>query len=144
VAATVLIALMPLQFVVFARDYFGPYRERSSFWFGGNIRAAVETVLDDAQRRAPSSVYLANEIPWVEAYWRFYSKARGLDLQNRTHYIQLATDAIPRAHAEAVIVTPAPDAALAARLAEAGWTAQRSIRDLDGRPSMMVATGSTP
>jgi 4-amino-4-deoxy-L-arabinose transferase-like glycosyltransferase len=143
VAAIVLTALMPLQFAFFARDYFGPYRERSSVWFGGNIRAALNTVLDDARLRAPASVYLANEIPWVEAYWRFYSKVRGVDLGDRTHYIQLGAGEIPRAEDAAVMVTPA-DTSLSTQLAAAGWTSQRVIADLDGRPSLIVATRPAP
>jgi hypothetical protein len=143
-AAAVLVALLPLQFAGFMRDYFGPYREGASSWFGGNIRAALETVIDDAVRQPPSAVYIATEIPWVEAYWRFYSLAHGIDLGGRVHYIQLSAGELPRAQPGAVIVTPAPDASLAARLAEAGWTTQRVIPDLDGRPSMTVATGAAP
>lgn len=140
VLVAALALLMAVQFAGFTRDYFGPYRERASLWFGGNIRAALESVLADARQRTPSAVYIANEIPWVEAYWRFYSKVEGVDLLDRTQYVQVATGEIPAATSGAVIVTPAPDAVLATRLGSAGWTTQRVVPDLDGRPSLLVAT----
>ena len=138
----VLVALMALQFAAFTRDYFGAYRERSSIWFGGNIRAALEMVLADARARTPSMVYIASDIPWVEAYWRFYSTVHGQSLLERTRYVRLQSGEIPAAVPDAVIVTPILDLALEASLRSAGWASFRAIPDLDGHPSLTVGSPS--
>ena len=138
----VLVALMALQFAAFTRDYFGAYRERSSIWFGGNIRAALEMVLADARARTPSMVYIASDIPWVEAYWRFYSTVHGQSLLERTRYVRLQSGEIPAAVPDAVIVTPILDLALETSLRAAGWASFRAIPDLDGHPSLTVGSPS--
>lgn len=47
-ASALLAAIATVQFVAFAKDYHGEYRVRSIPWFGGNIRAAVASVLATA------------------------------------------------------------------------------------------------
>jgi 4-amino-4-deoxy-L-arabinose transferase-like glycosyltransferase len=134
-----LIALTAVQFALFTRDYFGPYRERSSIWFGGNIRAAVTEVLDTARIETPSNIYISAEIPWVEAYWRFYSTVNDQRaLQERTRYVRVSSDDIPRAAPGAVLVAPVPTPEIAARLSNAGWGAPRLIPDIDGSPSLAI------
>jgi 4-amino-4-deoxy-L-arabinose transferase-like glycosyltransferase len=144
VIIAMLLVLMALQFMAFTRDYFGAYRERASIWFGGNIRAAVESVLDEARQRPPSAVYIATEIPWVDAYWQFYSLVHGQDLHDRTRFVRLQLDGIPPATPGAVILTPAVDPALTENLYKSGWASLRTIPDLDGRPSLTVATAALP
>lgn len=143
-AVAALVVLMAIQFAVFTGDYFGPYRQRSSIWFGGNIRAALDSVLDGAEAQAPSMVYLASDIPWVDAYWQFYSKMRGQDLLDRTQYVRLASGEVPQAAPGAVMVTPLLEPALAERLHAAGWGEFRTIPDIDGRPSLMVGSAAVP
>ncbi len=139
VACVVLLLLMPLQFLAFGRDYFGPYRERASFWFGGNIRGALEAVLEGARDRPPSIVYISAEIPWVEAYWRFYTTVHGQrSLLERTSYVRLQTADVPRARPGAVVVAPAQDATAGEALVSAGWLASRIVREPDGKPSFTV------
>ena len=89
-----LVALMVLQFGFFTRDYFGPYRERASVWFGGNIKAALESVLADAAAaQPPPVVYIGEEIPWVEAYWRFYTLVHEQQaLLARTRFVRLRAE----------------------------------------------------
>ncbi|MEO7135054.1 MAG: glycosyltransferase family 39 protein [Vicinamibacterales bacterium] len=79
-AAVVLIASM--QFATFARDYHGEYRVRVSSWLGGNLRGALETIIDRCANDACARVYFAHlqstggvaDIRnfWMDAYWRFY------------------------------------------------------------------------
>ncbi|MGQ0736174.1 MAG: ArnT family glycosyltransferase [Acidobacteriota bacterium] len=65
--------VVPLQFAVFHRDYMGEYRVRSSVWFERNIRGALETMLEHDLRAVTPAVHLnLDEVPWVDAYWKFY------------------------------------------------------------------------
>jgi 4-amino-4-deoxy-L-arabinose transferase-like glycosyltransferase len=143
VLLTVLVTLSIGQFALFMRDYFGPYRERSSTWFGGNIRAALTTVLDRARTEPPSKVYISEEIPWVEAYWRFYSMVNDQGaLLERTQYVRVNSGIPPAAEHGAVLVAPVPTSDVGARLADAGWRDTTIIADLDGSPSLAVLKGS--
>jgi hypothetical protein len=134
---------MVVQFGAFANDFFGEYRLRSSVWFGGNIRAAIEQVLVDARATDPSRVYIATDIPWVEAYWRFYLKVHQHEaLLNRTEYVHLQSEEVPRGEPGAVMVTPIVDVPVGATLHSAGWTRRQIVADLDGKPSLALWTGS--
>ena len=134
-----LLTLGLLQFGVFTRDYFGPYRERASFWFGGNIRAAIETTLVDVGEQANPAVYINDDIPWVEAYWRFYAIARGkASLIKNARYVRFDTAAPPPASSDALAIVPAQNVAAAEALERAGWVARHRVPDLDGKPSFVI------
>jgi 4-amino-4-deoxy-L-arabinose transferase-like glycosyltransferase len=72
-AAVGLLALAPIQFGYFWRDYFTGYRVRSAGWFEGNIAGALEEVIERQPARSASPVYLSAAIPWIDAYWHFYT-----------------------------------------------------------------------
>lgn len=73
-AAIAMLVTVALQFAGFYRDYMGRYREESSFWFGGNLRAALtEVIRREGDRTRP--VYLSHTIPFANRYWRFYTLA---------------------------------------------------------------------
>lgn len=136
-----LAAAMVWQFSLFTADYFGAYRERASLWFGGNIRAALLTVLDDASGEAPTTVFISNEIPWVEAYWRFYTTVHDeRALLERTEYVEPGE--VPPASPGAVFVAPAVGQFTDDEVAAAGWTGRHIVPDLDGRPSLALLTPS--
>jgi 4-amino-4-deoxy-L-arabinose transferase-like glycosyltransferase len=138
-ACVLLLAAMPWQFALFARDYFGPYRERASFWFGGNIRAAFEATLDDIGAGSPPTVYISGDIPWVEAYWRFYVTARHQHgLIAHAQYLRFETDPVPAAVPGAFAVVPAQNTAAVQALERAGWVPRHRIPDLDGKPSFVI------
>jgi 4-amino-4-deoxy-L-arabinose transferase-like glycosyltransferase len=67
-----LLAVMPIQFAGFYRDYLRDYRIRSSTWFERNIRGGVEDLIARASVDAVPAVYLPTSIAWIDAYWRFY------------------------------------------------------------------------
>ena len=79
-AAAVLIASM--QFASFQRDYHGDYRVRINSWLGGNLRGALEQIIDRCAGDACARVYFAHlqstggvadiRNYWMDAYWRFY------------------------------------------------------------------------
>ncbi len=75
-AAIAMLVSVPLQFAGFYRDYMGGYRARSSFWFGGNLRAALMDVIRlEGENHRP--VYISRTIPFAHRYWRFYTLAEG-------------------------------------------------------------------
>jgi hypothetical protein len=100
-AACLVLALMPVQFVWFAHDYFTDYRVRSSLWLGGNLRGALETLIDMDRQDHPPHIYfsvLASTSGlmdirnrWMSTYWQFYLIKHGrLDLLDRTRSLGLA------------------------------------------------------
>ena len=80
--ATAIMLVALLQFSSFARDYHGDYRIRVNSWLGGNLRAALETIIDRCADDACARVYFAHlqstggvadiRNYWMDAYWRFY------------------------------------------------------------------------
>lgn len=71
-AAVAMLVSVPLQFAGFYRDYIGRYRVASSFWFGGNLRAALTDVIRlEGEQTRP--VYISGTIPFANRYWRFYA-----------------------------------------------------------------------
>jgi len=94
-AAVALLALVALQFRSFASDYFNDYRLRSSTWLGGNLRGALENLIEmESQQKAPR-IYFSTLAStgglmdirnrWMDTYWRFYLiKHRREDLLARS------------------------------------------------------------
>ncbi len=84
-AAIALLALVPVQFAFFHRDYFGRYAVESAGWFGGNIRGGLEDVIARSRRGGQAAIYLPKIIPYMDWYWRFYLiKQREPALAGRT------------------------------------------------------------
>ena len=102
-----LLALMPLQFAMFQRDYFGEYRLRAAPWFGGNLRGALEEIIamdrrDNVPRIYFSTLKATNGLldtrnRWMAAYWRFYLiKQHREDLLGKTaRFDAQALDTVP-------------------------------------------------
>lgn len=90
VAAAVLVLSTPLQFVSFARDYFGDYQLRSAFWSDSmNMRAVVTSVAAISATEMPPAVYLSEEDLGEDKVvkWLFHLMAAGRDdLRQRTRY----------------------------------------------------------
>jgi len=72
-----LLALVPLQFVLFYRDYMTDYRGRSAGWFEGNIRGAMEAVIEHEPAGSPRPVYVGSDIAWADSYWSVYALKHG-------------------------------------------------------------------
>ena len=93
IAAALLLAAMPLQFVDFYRDYFSDYQIRAASWFDPvNFRGVAEYLISsDSTARLPA-VYLSQDLDDGAARWRFYlAKHSREDLLSRTRYFR-ATD----------------------------------------------------
>jgi 4-amino-4-deoxy-L-arabinose transferase-like glycosyltransferase len=67
------LAIVPLQFSQFFRDYMTDYRVRSAGWFEGNKRGVIEEVISREPEGAPQPVYLSSDIGWVAEYWTLYT-----------------------------------------------------------------------
>lgn len=134
VAATVLLLSLPIQFAYFYRDYMGPYRERSSTWYGGNLRGALVEVM----RHLPASgqVYVSRSIPYADVYWRFYAQtiagapAAPLPLDPQSASVQVFAPG-----AKAIVAIDDP---LAAVLDQAGWQRDAVVTEPGGAPAFVV------
>ena len=97
-----LVVAMPIQFNGFWSDYFTSYRERVSFWLGGNVGGALETLINKAALTPDARIVFTpltaegGQLDWrngfIDPYWRFYLLKRGrLDLLERTMHVDNAT-----------------------------------------------------
>lgn len=132
----VLVLAVPVQFVGFYLDYMGPYRVRSSAWFGGNQRAAVLAALDSVSRHG-SAVFLPRRTP-IERYWRFYAIVAGRpDLAERPiYYVEDSFDAGSIRQPAVIVSFPGDEASRSAE--KNGWRLVGTIRELDGQASFLV------
>lgn len=72
-ALWMLLAMMPLQFGLFAYDYFGHYTRRSAFYYdSGNIRGVVETLVASRMLQSAPLIHLSNQLDDASSRWRFF------------------------------------------------------------------------
>jgi hypothetical protein len=140
IAAVCLLALMPIQFASFWRDYFSDYRVRSSYWLGGNIRGALEEIIDREQREKAPRVYFNTlratsgqadgRNQYMDAYWRFYLiKHHRQDLLARTSpFVPEHVDAVP---AGSLVLANVGDSATEALVSRGALKRVAMISELD-------------
>ncbi|HEX8030585.1 MAG TPA: hypothetical protein VF491_19055, partial [Vicinamibacterales bacterium] len=145
--ATAFFMLLPLQFATFWNDYFSSYRERVSFWLGGNIRGALEEVIDQNRVDTPLTVYFApltsssGALDWrngfIESYWRFYvlKHDRG-DLLTRTRVV--GNEALPSIEPNSVVVTNIENVQAAALVKNGTLREVTRISELDSKAFFVV------
>jgi hypothetical protein len=133
--AMVLLAAIPLHFVVFLAEYFGPYRAQSAFWFEYNRRGALEDVIARAPRGGQQPVYMStHRIPYLDAYWRLYLIKHGReDLLKRTEYFDADTLDARTVPAGSVLLASSQDASLQ-RLVESGELSELALIPEPGDP----------
>ena len=145
--ATSLLLLLPIQFSLFWNDYFSSYRERVSFWLGGNIRGVLEEVIDQDRVDAPLTVYFApltsasGQSDWrngyIDSYWRFYLlKHHRVDLLARTRTVD--SGALPSIERGSVVVTNLENAQAAALVKSGALREVTRINELGSRPFFVV------
>ena len=142
-----LLALMPIQFGSFWRDYFSDYRVRSSYWLGGNIRGALEEILDREQRDGAPRVYFNTlratsgqadgRNQYMDAYWRFYLiKHNRQDLLARTSpFVPEHVDAVP---AGSLVLANVGDSATEALVSRGALKRVAAIAELDRRNFFVI------
>jgi len=146
-AAVVLIALVPIQFWLFARDYFGDYRGRSAPWLDGNVRGALEALI--ARQRATDApmIYFARirssaglldtRNRWMDAYWRFYlAKHHREDLLARSHAID--TNDARSMPPGSLVLANLGDRIADGLITSGQLTVAESIQEMDGQPFFLI------
>ena len=121
-------------------DYMTDWRARSAMYLGGNLKGAMQHVLQEPLDRAPGLVYLSNRIPYVDIYWEFYRRAAGRDdLSNRVRGLVTTEDDWRTAPSGAVAIVPGGDDPSSSLLTGAGWRIVATITEFyDGEPSFFV------
>jgi len=130
-----LVLAIPFQFWGFYRDYIGPYRDTSSTWYGGNLRAA----LAEAVRIDPAGpVFLSRRIPYAEDYWRFYARAWQLPPGAPPPVLLDGDTFDPRSAGPGSALIAKPGEPWLAALGRSGWTEVSTITEPTGLPSFVV------
>ena len=132
-AALAIVALV--QFADFYADYLTSYRTRAAFWFNGNNRGAMEPIIAANSADRPRTVYLADNIPFVQFYWKLYLVKHGReDLLNRTVYFDERLDAgsVP---SDSFILTNAGDRIERALIASNRFEETALVGEPDGTPT---------
>lgn len=136
-----LLALMPLQFAGFWSDYFSDYRVRSAYWLGGNIRGALEEIIERDRRAPAPGVYFSTlkatsglvdgRDAYIEPYWKFYLlKHDRVDLLARTRSLDVANvHAVP---AGSLVFTNEGDVTTEALVSKGELTLVKTIPELNG------------
>jgi len=142
-----LLLIMPVQFASFWTDYFGPYRERVSFWLGGNIRGVLEDVVQRVEPGSATPVYFAplkagaGNLDWrngfLADYWQFYAlKHQRIDLRDRARAIDEKD--LEAAAPGAIIVSNVDNAAISEFVKAGTLREVARINEIDGRPFFIV------
>jgi 4-amino-4-deoxy-L-arabinose transferase-like glycosyltransferase len=140
-AALALIVVALAQFGRFFRDYFGSYRERSAYWFGGNLRGALTAAIDGNPVGSPKPVFLSARIPLALDYWMFYTRARGrADLVDCASVADAAAieGGAASAPGGALFVSPVSSPQVAALSASASWLRISTALEPNGTPAFAV------
>ena len=140
-AVAVLLAMMPLQFAYFYRDYLTNYQHRSAFYFDPvDFRDVAEyLVAADAAHPLPD-IYMSDQLDDAAARWRFQATAqRREDLLPRTEYnVDIARVELRNASPGSALVMYADGARVAEMVRTGAWTLGTIIFDVDGRQATAI------
>jgi 4-amino-4-deoxy-L-arabinose transferase-like glycosyltransferase len=135
--AVATVGIVLLQFGRFHEDYMGRYRADSARWFGGNLRGALLEVIDN-QSSAPGPILLYSGISYVDAYWDFYTQARGRgDLRDRAKAVDLSSASLLSAAPHSWLVIDVQTIA-AGRFDSTQWDVRARATEPDGAASFLV------
>jgi hypothetical protein len=139
--AALLILGMPIQFVSYAKDYFGDYQRRSSFRHDYlNVRGVVEAVITRDHSSPVPAVYLNEDLGASKAVqWKFHLITHHrAELWDRTKYFsvpKLNPSEIPRG---SVLVMTAGDPRLDDVIRRGPCTVVQVIKDVTDSPSAAI------
>jgi 4-amino-4-deoxy-L-arabinose transferase-like glycosyltransferase len=146
-AAIVLLALVPLQFSSFWRDYFSDYRTRVAYWLGGNMREPLEEMIAHADSGDVPAIYFSTlqstsgnvdgRNQYVPYYWKFYqTKHNRLQLLERTRdFDSEVVEAIPRG---SLVFANIGNVTTDKLVASGDLTVLESVRELNGTEFFQV------
>ena len=132
-AVAVLLLAMPVQFSMFAGDYWSDYQERSASRFDPNAtREVIAAVLELERHARVPIIFLHDDSDNKAIRWKFYTlKHARPDLWDRTQYFHADALAAAARPIGSLFVMPANDPRSAALLA-AGCSLVASVRAIGG------------
>ncbi|MGH9385712.1 MAG: ArnT family glycosyltransferase [Vicinamibacterales bacterium] len=135
-----LLVALPIQFAFFYADYLTGYRLRSASAY--DRTAFVETarvLLDVESAGGVPAIYLTAPLYDVSAKWRFYAtKAHRADVLHRTRYFNGDLTAIGDAPSGSLVVVEPDNPRIDPAVSTGGWSIERRVTDLTGRPTLTV------
>jgi 4-amino-4-deoxy-L-arabinose transferase-like glycosyltransferase len=133
--ALLLIAAVPLQFVVFYNDYMGPYRTRAATAFGGNTRELFISAIERTAVNGSQQVYVSRAIPFADRYWRLHALAE--KRPDAIERMQPYGPELPeRAPAGTLLACPLNSTECSRLLpGDQGWMPVNIVNELDGTPA---------
>ncbi len=138
IVAVALIGFMPFQFTRFYRDYFGDHRQRSGYWFGGNIIGGMDELVRLQSDPSRPSAHLSNAIWYVDEYWPYTLATHHREaLLERSVYFDARTLDPVTLPARTLLMIGVGDP-LEARLTAAEWSKIRVVPDAGGAPSLVI------
>ena len=140
IVAWCLLAIVPIHFGLFCREYFGAYRTQSAFWFEFNRRGAIEEILArDAEARAPAIFLSTRRIPYLPAYWQLYLiKHHREDLLARTRYFDAEALDVMQVPQGSLVLASRDDKALDPLIASGRLTIVRLIEEPGDPPAFAI------
>jgi 4-amino-4-deoxy-L-arabinose transferase-like glycosyltransferase len=138
--AGLLVVSLPLQFVIFARDYFGDYQQRSSYRHDAmNTEGVAEFVIAaDAVSRVPAVFFTEDRLGAGKVVqWKFHLQTLGKpELWERTHYWSTAdTRDVP---AGSVLILENSDPRIGTLLNHGAFALVERVHDITGSPSAAI------
>lgn len=136
--ALVLVAVVPLQFAGFYRDYMGRYRNEVGMAFGGNTRELFTTALARVGDGRQQPVYVSQAIPFADRYWRFYALAeRRPELIDRM--MRYGAELPAAAPLGTLLACPLSDSGCSRLLpGHDGWFPVHTSNEVDGTPTFAL------
>lgn len=129
-----LMVAVPLLFVAFVTDYFDGYRLRSSGWFGGNIRGALEEIVQREHAVATPEIYISTDIPYIRSYWSFYQHVfHRDDLAQKTKVFDRETFDLATVPRSSLVLAPGDDPLMTALTSQGELRKEVGVKDRDDR-----------
>ena len=139
VVGVCLLALTPIQFAVFWRDYMTGYRARSAGWFEENKRGAIEAVIAHEPVQSPRPIYLASDIPWGHSYLKLYLIEHGReDLFEQVRIFDPKHDALPAVPPGSFVISGVGEHQETARVKSDGFRTVALMTEPNGTVSFAV------
>jgi len=79
------LVIILFQSVQFYKDYQGIYRTNSYSWYNYNIPDTLEKIIFENNSYPIQSIYLDQNIWFIDRYWKFYNLKKSTDLSEKTH-----------------------------------------------------------
>jgi 4-amino-4-deoxy-L-arabinose transferase-like glycosyltransferase len=139
-AAIVLLALMPLQYGAFLRDYFGDYQVRSAHRYDSmNFRDVARHMIERDAVQAVPAFYLSSNADDPGARWRFYLvKHKREDLWPRSFGFDPGRPDLSRVPAGSLVVIYKADPAIGTLVDSGRCVVDGEIPHIGGSPSTVV------